>query len=174
MIYCCCLQINYQYKGKIVKIVYAFQQGVPEEEKEEVRFKLDEIYLKYPEVLLHVLRDQFNKNIHGFDMPSLKFHDAHSFNEHSIFEGSFTASLEDYDGFLDVEKWSFMIMNKEHASIGVDKMKRFIESSIDNYYLRDYIYEKMKKHYGIVTNEEYMMFRQLMGSMHIDIHWEEI
>lgn len=156
-----------------MKIVYAFQQDVHEEEKEEFRFKIDEVYLKYPEVLLHVLRDQFNKNIHGFDMPSLKLHDAHSFNEHSIFEGSFTASLEDYDGFLDVEKWSFMIMNKEHASIGVDKMKRFIESSIDNYYLRDYIYEKMKKHYGIVTNEEYMMFRQLMGSMHIDIHWSE-
>lgn len=157
-----------------MKIVYALQQGVPEEEKEEVRFKIDEIYLKYPEVLLHVLRDQFDKNIHGFDVPSLKLHDANSFNEHSIFEGSFTVSFEDYDGLLDVEKWAFMIMDKEHASIGVDKMKRFIESSIDNYYLRDYIYEKMKKSYNMITNEEYEMFHQLMGSMHIDIHWEEI
>lgn len=159
-----------------MKIVYAFQQNVHEEEKEEFRFKIDEVYLKYPEVLLHVLREQFEKNIYGFDNQSLTLHADDTlkrFNEKSLFEGSFIASFEDYESTLDIEQWAFMIIDDEYVPVDVDKMKKFIESSIALYYLKDDIYKKMIRHCGMLTNNEYMAFHNLMGNAKITIDWSE-
>lgn len=159
-----------------MKIVYAFQQNVHEEEKEEFRFKIDEVYLKYPEVLLHVLREQFEKNIYGFDNQSLTLHSDDTlkrFNEKSLFEGSFIASFEDYDSTIDIEQWAFMVIDDEYVPVDVDKMKKFIESSIALYYLKDDIYKKMIRHCGMLTNNEYMAFHNLMGNAKITIDWSE-